>query len=149
MLPSGKEKHQQSKVSNCLEHTTPLSPNWQMVYITTAPSFHNLSCAGLSAKAAPAPAADHVSQQGIAWFVQVSDLHINKLTHPEIVADLLAFGDQVLSGVQPRALLLTGDLVDAKTKAEGSQQHPEEWQVGGLAGCSVRVTWARGGRGEA
>jgi hypothetical protein len=31
--------------------------------------------------------------------------------------------------VRPQALLITGDLVDAKTKAEGSQQHPEEWQV--------------------
>jgi predicted MPP superfamily phosphohydrolase len=66
----------------------------------------------------------------VSWFVQVSDLHINKYMHPEIMPDLLAFGDQVLSCVRPQVLLLTGDLVDAKTRAEGSQQHPEEWQVG-------------------
>ena len=62
--------------------------------------------------------------------MQLTDLHINKYMHPEIVPDLLAFGDQVLRGVQPQALLITGDLVDAKTRAEGSQQHPQEWQVG-------------------
>lgn len=45
---------------------------------------------------------------------------------------------QVLSGVRPQALLLTGDLVDAKTRAEGSQQHPEEWQVGLCVCCVCR-----------
>jgi hypothetical protein len=37
--------------------------------------------------------------------------------------------------VRPQALLILGDLVDAKTKAEGSQQHPEEWQVCVSAVC--------------
>jgi predicted MPP superfamily phosphohydrolase len=73
--------------------------------------------------------------------VQLSDLHINKYTHPAILPDLLAFGGAVLSGVRPQALLITGDLVDAKTKAEGSQQHPEEWQVGCSFYFSGVVGW--------
>lgn len=68
--------------------------------------------------------------------MQLSDLHLNKLTHPTILPDLLAFGDGVLSQLRPGALVLSGDLVDAKTRAEGSKQHPEEWQVwvGGRVG---------------
>jgi hypothetical protein len=47
----------------------------------------------------------------------------------------------VLAGVRPSALLLTGDLVDAKTaNLEGSRQHPEEWEVRRL-----RWRWPRGG----
>ena len=65
----------------------------------------------------------------MSWFVQLSDIHVNKYTHPEIVPDLMAFGDAVLSRVRPAAVLITGDLVDAKTRAEGSQQHLQEWQV--------------------
>lgn len=111
--------------------------------------------AGTSADAAgpaPAPAHPHPQPQhpqqaqlagGLSWFVQLSDLHINKFVHHDILPDLLAFGDAVLSGVRPQALLITGDLVDAKTRAEGSQQHVEEWQVrqcccvaGWQVGCS-------------
>lgn len=69
------------------------------------------------------------STGSVSWFVQLSDLHVSTYSHPEIVPDLLAFGSQVLSTVRPQVLLVTGDLVDAKTRAEGSQQHPEEWQV--------------------
>jgi hypothetical protein len=68
--------------------------------------------------------------------VQLTDLHINKYTHPDILPDLLAFGGSVLAGVRPQVLLITGDLVDAKTKAEGSQQHPQEWQV---CGCCLEA----------
>uniref|UniRef100_A0A383VD17 Calcineurin-like phosphoesterase domain-containing protein n=1 Tax=Tetradesmus obliquus TaxID=3088 RepID=A0A383VD17_TETOB len=65
----------------------------------------------------------------VAWFVQLSDLHINKWVHHEILPDLQEFGQRVLTGVRPGALLITGDLVDAKTRPEGSQQHEEEWQA--------------------
>ncbi|WIA44238.1 hypothetical protein OEZ86_010547 [Tetradesmus obliquus] len=65
----------------------------------------------------------------VAWFVQLSDLHINKWVHHEILPDLQEFGRRVLTGVRPGALLITGDLVDAKTRPEGSQQHEEEWQA--------------------
>jgi hypothetical protein len=32
-------------------------------------------------------------------------------------------------GVRPQALLGMGDMIDARKQSEGSQQHPEEWQV--------------------
>jgi predicted MPP superfamily phosphohydrolase len=66
----------------------------------------------------------------VAWFVQLSDLHVNKYVHHEILPDLAAFGEQVLTSVRPGAVLITGDLVDAKTRPEGSQQHEDEWKVG-------------------
>lgn len=74
----------------------------------------------------------------MSWFVQLSDLHVNRYTHADIVPDLMAFGDQVLSRLRPQALLITGDLVDAKTRAEGSKQHPQEWQVW-VCGCRGSV----------
>jgi len=39
------------------------------------------------------------------------------------------FARTVLSGLQPGALLITGDLVDAKTRLGQGQQWKEEWQV--------------------
>jgi hypothetical protein len=69
------------------------------------------------------------SSGSVGWFVQLSDLHINKWVHPEILPDLAAFGQQVLTSVRPGAVLITGDLVDAKTRPEGSHQYEEEWQV--------------------
>jgi predicted MPP superfamily phosphohydrolase len=82
----------------------------------------------------------------VAWFVQLSDLHISKWVHHEILPDLAAFGQQVLTSVRPAAVLITGDLVDAKTRPEGSQQHEEEWQVRVCCFCSnhllcVAVCW--------
>lgn len=77
-----------------------------------------------------APAATH----GIAWVIQVTDMHISKYVHPDIAPDLEVFGSSVVAGVRPSALLLTGDLVDAKTSnGDGSKQHDEEWQVGAAA----------------
>lgn len=67
---------------------------------------------------------DHVS-----WVIQLSDLHINKYVHHDIVPDLVHFGTHVVTKVKPGAILITGDLVDAKTKPEGSAQNEEEWQV--------------------
>ena len=66
---------------------------------------------------------------GVAWAVQLSDLHLSRFVHPEIAPDLLQFGDKVLASVHPGSLLITGDLVDAKVRSEGSKQWPEEWQV--------------------
>lgn len=69
------------------------------------------------------------SQDSVAWLVQVSDIHINKYLHHEIVPDLLQFSSRVLARVKPGAIIITGDLVDSKTRAEGSQQNEEEWKV--------------------
>lgn len=40
------------------------------------------------------------------------------------------FARTVLSGLQPGALLITGDLIDAKSRLGRGQQWEEEWQVG-------------------
>lgn len=70
------------------------------------------------------------SQDSVGWFVQLSDIHVNKYVHHEIVPDLLEFSNRVIASVKPGAILITGDLVDSKTKAEGSHQNEEEWKVG-------------------
>ncbi|GBF99083.1 hypothetical protein Rsub_11854 [Raphidocelis subcapitata] len=81
------------------------------------------ACAAADARAAPAAS-------GIAWIVQLSDLHISRYLHPEIAPDLEVFGASVLAGVRPSALLITGDLVDAKTaNREGSSQYDQEWEA--------------------
>eukprot|EP00775_Hariotina_reticulata_P008125 gene8125-8319_t len=67
--------------------------------------------------------------RSVAWAVQLSDLHISKFVHRDIATDLLQFGDKVLSSIKPGSLLITGDLVDAKVRSEGSKQWPEEWQA--------------------
>jgi hypothetical protein len=112
--------------------------------------------AALGAPGTRAPAAS----ASVAWAVQVSDLHISGFKHLAIAPDLVAFGESVLAALRPSALLLTGDLVDAKTASqEGSQQYPQEWQVGdaawklcrgppgarGAAGRGARVREGRSG----
>jgi predicted MPP superfamily phosphohydrolase len=73
--------------------------------------------------ASPGPA-------GVAWFVQISDLHVSRWMHPDIVPDLIEWGQQVLPGLRPGALLITGDLTDAKSApGEGSGQQDWEWRV--------------------
>ncbi len=66
-------------------------------------------------------------QRSVQWLVQLSDLHISKWTDLDIVPDLEAFGTNVLAALQPGALLITGDLVDSKTRQGGSEQQEEEW----------------------
>ncbi len=63
----------------------------------------------------------------LGWFVQVSDLHISKFTDNPIVPDLISLSKHVLHPLRPDKILLTGDLVDAKTKHGASQQWEEEW----------------------
>lgn len=43
--------------------------------------------------------AAYSTPDSISWVVQLSDLHISKFVHPEIVPDLHAFGAQVLAGM--------------------------------------------------
>lgn len=67
---------------------------------------------------------------GVAWALQISDTHVSRYAHPDIVPDLEAFSDSVVAGARPSAVLITGDLVDGKSaNQEGSRQHPQEWQV--------------------
>lgn len=84
------------------------------------------AAAAASSAGAAAPLRRHV--RGVAWAVQLSDPHISRYVHPSIAPDLEVFGASVLAGVLPSALLITGDLVDAKTaNHEGSRQYPDEW----------------------
>jgi hypothetical protein len=73
---------------------------------------------------------------GVAWFVQVSDIHLSRYA----VEQMPQFGDKegdwgyfasnILRPLAPGALLLTGDLVDGKTKLMRGAQDAGEWQVG-------------------
>ncbi len=78
-------------------------------------------------------------QHGLSWFVQVSDTHLSRFA----VEQMPKFGDkegdfgylasQVLRPMAPAALVLTGDLVDGKTKLLRGAQSESEWQVRGHA----------------
>lgn len=74
-------------------------------------------------------AADAHPRSDVSWLIQLSDLHISAHVHHDIVPDLFEFGDRVIRTVKPGAILITGDLVDAKTRVEGSQQNEAEWKV--------------------
>lgn len=40
--------------------------------------------------------------------MQLSDIHVSKFAHHDIVPDLLELGDAVLAGIKPQAVLITG-----------------------------------------
>ena len=86
-----------------------------------------LACGSTSVLAAVAH--PHGDPGHVAWLIQLSDLHISAFVHHGIVPDLLAFGDRVVRSIKPGAILITGDLVDAKTRMEGSWQNEDEWKV--------------------
>jgi hypothetical protein len=79
--------------------------------------------------AAKAGGADELrgSEHGVTWLVQLSDLHLS--THyASREADLLRFAARLLSRLRPAAVLVSGDLTDAKTASRvGSAQYAEEW----------------------
>ena len=64
---------------------------------------------------------------GIGWLVQVSDIHISKFIDNPVAPDLLSFSRHVIRHLRPDKLLITGDLVDGKTRHESSMQFEEEW----------------------
>lgn len=43
--------------------------------------------------------------------------------------DLKQLAARVLAPIQPQAVIITGDLVDSKTREARGQQFEEEWQV--------------------
>lgn len=66
----------------------------------------------------------------LTWFVQVSDLHISQFTDPARQTDLIELLRFVGQDVKPLAVLVTGDLTDAKeADHQGSRQFVEEWQM--------------------
>lgn len=94
--------------------------------------------------------------KGVAWFVQASDLHLSRFAAEQMPqygdkqADFRAFAECVLKPLQPKALLLTGDLVDAKTQRMQGQQYEDEWQVGAkqswLVSFSLELSFKLPGR---
>jgi hypothetical protein len=68
--------------------------------------------------------------QGLAWFVQISDLHFSIFQDNTRATDFQDLCKFVNEAVQPQAVILTGDLTDAKTKDKlGSRQFLEEWNI--------------------
>jgi len=72
----------------------------------------------------------HVGDQpsNISWFVHITDLHISKFYAPERTSGFLRLTEDLLNYVNPAAVVVTGDLTDAKTvDYSGSRQYKEEW----------------------
>ena len=66
----------------------------------------------------------------VAWFVQVSDLHFSIFMDPDRPKDFLHLCSVIKSSIDPQAVILTGDLTDAKAKDKlGSRQFESEWKL--------------------
>ena len=65
--------------------------------------------AGAVALPCTPPPSLHPADPGVAWLVQVSDIHVSKFMHHDIVDELVALGHKVLAGIRPQAVLLTGE----------------------------------------
>ncbi len=62
------------------------------------------------------------------WMVQVTDLHFSQFRGPDRPTALNRFCSFLAHSVSPRAVIISGDLVDAKDKTGfGSGQYEEEW----------------------
>ena len=63
--------------------------------------------------------------------VHLSDIHISVREHGGLdrAADLAALGSQLLHGWSPAAVIVSGDLVEAKNRLGYSLQNEAEWQV--------------------
>ena len=69
------------------------------------------------------------SASNISWFVHISDLHLSKFHSPERRSDLLGLTSELAAHVRPAAVVVTGDLTDAKAPdGLGSRQYEEEWR---------------------
>src|SRR4051812_22226215 len=85
-----------------------------------------------SAQLRTSSAAGMQASGGLAWFVQVSDIHLSRYAQQQMPqfgdkeGDWGYFASNVLHHLAPGALVLTGDLVDGKTKLmRGSQDAGE------------------------
>lgn len=79
----------------------------------------------------PAAAAAPGSAHGVTWLVQLSDVHVSSF-YPSREADLRSFASSLLPLLRPAALLLTGDLTDAKSRSgRAGAQNASEWSTYG------------------
>ena len=66
----------------------------------------------------------------IFWFVQISDIHISLYHDPNRISDLRKFLKNDIDTIDPAFILVTGDLIDAKSEDDLSTHHdPAEWQL--------------------
>ena len=69
------------------------------------------------------------SPTNISWFVHITDLHLSKFHAHERTSGFLRLTEEVVRHVRPAAVVVTGDLTDAKAEDySGSHQFLEEWQ---------------------
>jgi len=72
---------------------------------------------------------------GVAWMVHLTDMHTTQFEQQQLKifgareADFRHFAQAVLKPMAPGALMITGDLVDAKTKLKRGLQNETEWQA--------------------
>lgn len=68
--------------------------------------------------------------ENIFWFIQISDIHISSHHDPTRASDLKDFIQTDLRVIKPSLVLVTGDLVDSKSKDDLSTQTDIlEWKV--------------------
>ena len=66
----------------------------------------------------------------IFWFVQISDIHISLYHDRSRISDLREFLMDDIYTIDPAFILVTGDLIDAKTEDDFSTHHdPAEWHL--------------------
>lgn len=76
-----------------------------------------------------------------AVLLHLSDLHISAIEDPARLTDLFAMSDELLPGLAPHAVMISGDLVHSKVvpgEAPVGRQVEAEWQV--RRGLPVPVT---------
>ena len=68
--------------------------------------------------------------ENIFWFVQLSDIHVSAYHDSNIASDLKDFIFSIITTINPAIVLVTGDLVDAKSQdGFSTHQNTEEWKV--------------------
>jgi hypothetical protein len=69
-------------------------------------------------------------EEDLFWFIQISDLHISRYVYPDLQEDLKEFLTTTIDSVRPGAVLVSGDLTDAKEQGGvGSRQQAAEWRA--------------------
>lgn len=63
------------------------------------------------------------------YFLQISDIHISKFQDRSRITELREFCELTIPTINPKVVLASGDLTDAKTEDHiGSRQFEEEWK---------------------
>lgn len=85
------------------------------------------------------------NDQGVSWFVHLTDIHISQYQDLNRGPDLKHLADNVLRRVHPAVVLVTGDLTDSKTSFGRAAQNPGEWRmykdVMEYVGNSTGLSW--------